>query len=122
MKLRGQNPVRRTRQGRGTRNGQRTESAPDAAVADALDRLLDPLENLLEEFPSERPTTDAAVATRTASIRTPARPIGLPSLSDLVIRLRYSRRSPYWQVRQILPWSLCVLTGIAIAWLVAGRV
>ena len=102
-------------------NGQRTTSAADAAVADALDHLLDPLENLLEEFQSERPKSDLVVTARTASIRYRARPVGLSTLAGFAIRLCYSRRSPYRQIRQVLAWCLLVLTVTAITWLVAER-
>jgi hypothetical protein len=105
--------------GGGARNGRGPTSTADAAIVDALDRLLDPIENLLqEEFPSERPTTTGDVSPRRPWPHIPLGPIGPRSLSGFVLRVLYSRRSPYQQARQVVSWCLYGLTVMTVAWLV----
>ncbi len=109
------------RQHRSARKAGGRTSSTQAAFADALDHLLDPLENLRqEEFRSE-----PVQATQTEAIG------GLPRLrrpsslrllwwvSLLVARLRYGRRSPYRQVlREAVFWCCSMAAAIAIGWLV----
>lgn len=95
--------------------------AADAAVAAALDRVLDPLENLRQEkFQSEtvRATQTEATA-RFTRLRRP-RNRELPSwLRHLIARLRYSNRAPYQQIRQVVLLCFVTIGVIAISWLFA---
>jgi hypothetical protein len=98
-------------------------SAADAAVAAALDRLLDTLENLRqEEFQSE--TVQASQTEATAGItRLPrASNLGRPWwLPVLAARLRYSNRGPYRQMREAVFWCFGMIGVIAIVWLILAH-
>jgi hypothetical protein len=102
------------------KSGGRTSSA-QAAFADALEHLLDPLENLgQEEFRSEPVQVAQTQSTRgIARLHRPSSLRPLLWLSIVVARLRYSRRSPYRQVRGAVVWCCFVACLTAIGWLVA---
>jgi hypothetical protein len=109
-----------TRQHRATRKSQGRTSSAQAAFSDALDHLLDPLENLGQEaFRSEPVQVRQTEAS--GGIARRYRPGGLRPLwwlSVLVARLRYSKRAPYRQVRKAVFWC-CFMAGLTvIGWLV----
>jgi hypothetical protein len=91
-------------------------SVGDAALAAALDHVLDPVESLRQEtFQSEAvqaPHTEAAEVTRPSHFRDP------PALRLLILRLRFSNRSPYCQMRQAVSWSLVMIGVVGIVWVV----
>ncbi len=99
--------------------GGRTSSA-QAAFADAIDHLLDPLENLRqEEFRSEPVQATQTEATGgLARLRRPRSLRPLWWLSVLVARLRYSRRPPYQVLREAVFWCCVMAAAIAVGWLV----
>jgi hypothetical protein len=93
-------------------------SVGDAALAAALDHVLDPVESLREEtFQSEAiqaPHTDAEVARPKDSREH-------PSLRLLILRLRFSSRAPYCQIRQAFFWGLVWIGVLGILWVVLGH-
>src|SRR5712691_1983461 len=102
------------------KDGGRTSSA-QAAFADALDHLLDPLKTLRqEEFRSEPVQITQTEATGgLARLRRPSSLRPLWRLSLLVARLRYSTRPPYRQVlREAVFWCCIMAAAIAVGWLV----
>jgi hypothetical protein len=116
-------PGARGRQRSARRPHGKTTPPPHAALVSALDRLLDPLETLQQEDFRNEPVR-AGPATAAAEL---SRPSGferlLWSARVRAARVRYSRRSPYRQIRSPLLW-LSVLIGvlaIAFAWLVFGN-
>jgi hypothetical protein len=103
-------------------------SAADAAVAAALDRVLDPLENLRHEaFQSETvqaSQTGAAGITRLPRASSAGRPWWLPVFAALghpghhLVALRYSHSAPYRQMREAVFWCCYVIGVMAIVWLI----
>jgi hypothetical protein len=91
-------------------------SVGDAAVAAALDRVLESVESLRHEtFQSEAvqavPTEAAAEVTRRSYPRRRS------ALSVLIVRLRYGSAAPYRQIREGVSWGFVILIGsIAIVW------
>jgi hypothetical protein len=95
----------------------------DAAVAAALDRVLDTVESLRQEtFQSE---AVRAVPVRAVQVEAAAevtrrsyhrRRVALPVL---IVRLRYSSRAPYRQIREGVSWGFVIMIAvIAIIWAV----
>jgi hypothetical protein len=100
-----------------------TSTSPaHAAVTAAVDRLLDPLENLRQEgFRSE--PIEATQTGATEGVARPRLPINLGRpfgwLRVLPARMLYSNRPPYRQLRKaVFP---CLIGLIAIAWLLVAR-
>jgi hypothetical protein len=112
-------PPAAKRQHRASRNlAAGNGSVGDAAVAAALDRVLDSVESLRHEtFQSEAvqavPTEAAAEVTRRSYPRKRS------ALSVLIEALRYSSGAPYRQIREGVSWGFVILIGvIAIVWAV----
>jgi hypothetical protein len=102
------------------RNGRGGTPDADAALAQALDHLLDPLDTLRKEFHDE---AARAALTETTGRPTHIRPrkdrFRLSSLSLFASRLRYSTRAPYRQVRMAFFWfllsSVCGIVWVVLA-------
>jgi hypothetical protein len=101
------------------RNGRGATPAADAALAQALDHLLGPLDTLREEFDDEAARAALAEAAgRPTNIRPKKDRFRLSSLSLISARMRYSTRAPYRQVRMALIWLLYVTSVCGIVWVV----
>jgi hypothetical protein len=91
--------------------------AADAALAAALARVLDPVESLRQErFQSETSQTAQTEATADATRRSPRENRSM--LAILRLRLRYSSRAPYPQLRGAASWCFVMIAVMAIVWLV----
>lgn len=92
-------------------------AAPDAALAAALGRVLDPVESLRQErFQSETSQTAQTEATAEATRRWPRKNRSM--LAILRVHLRYSSRAPYRQIRGAVSWCFVMIAVMAIVWLV----
>ena len=104
-----------------------TAHAPSAgstspAVAAALDRLLDPIENLRQEGFQSGPVQaiQAEVITGTARLGAPKDP-RRRSFHVLALRVRYSNSAPYAQIRTAVFWCFTVIGLLATVWLVIAH-
>jgi hypothetical protein len=99
----------------------------DDAIVKALDHVFEPLDDLRHErFHTEsrsgdvRPATAAEEST-VSGRQTPAEVRRAAPLRLLLLRLRYSRRAPYRQLRGASVWGACIAVTCTVAWLIIGH-
>jgi hypothetical protein len=106
--------------------GAVAESEHLRAIAEALDHLLDPLEDALPG-PNGSPRRDGVRVGAAVDRPRPTRRVyraasTCPSFRTVSDRVRWSNRGPFRATRLIVAWALLVGFFLTATWLVSSRV
>jgi hypothetical protein len=100
----------------------------DEAIVKALDHVFEPLDGLRHErFQTEARLEDGSLTAATAAGTTDYWPTVVPaprtrSIQLLLLRLRYSQRTPYRQLRSTCLWVAGIAGACTLVWLILGHI